>query len=580
MHVKLAPHGRPAGEPPADLVLASEQDLDSAWLAGVLAPLLPDIAVEVLVSSRPLFWTRIASPLPVDVEDVWRCVADRGVAVRYVVSARGSGPLVTQPLDCTRNVPLRPYNWRTRAASRPTPVPEPWFLGERGLAIDRRWCGSGEGMRLAVIDDDAGFAERIDLDAEVRVGVTRVPRVSHHGACLVAWAVGTARSPSGEPFSGVSPDAAPRLYCIPPVGRDTVSLPVAIALAVDDGADVVVCAHPWPEPSNPLLDDALEYAVRCGRTGRGTPVLFPAPREEFGEPGRAPAKTPINLGSRASGTRAYLVRSIPPARAGRRVAGSDVRRLRRGNALLWRAPGEELERPFTDTTAPSDASVATAVAGGALLLVLSRNRRLTLPELDELLARTGVSASDCGAEVEGEPSRPGRLHITRACLGARDPVALTLVSMGEDEAAMRYLELRQSDTSLRWPYSGELGAWAARVLLRDADLAKTLQVLGRHARRVARRAPEATAGMGRAWLVRLAASLDRFHRAAEEWSAGPCRHDELPELVESVRRLLGGRNALGSRILWDRAVSELGRQLWLTAQDSTAERLASIPNPA
>jgi len=58
---------------------------------------------------------------------------------------------------------------------------------------------------------------------------------------LVGWAVRARRS-DGSTFTGVAPDASPRVYCIPKPGRDVWSLPLAILRAVDDGADVIVCA--------------------------------------------------------------------------------------------------------------------------------------------------------------------------------------------------------------------------------------------------------------------------------------------------------------------------------------------------
>jgi hypothetical protein len=410
-----------------------------------------------------------------------------------------------------------------------------------------------------VIDDDAGLVERLDLDAEVPVGVTTLPRRTHHGACMVAWAVSTAPSANCQRFTGVAPDSAPRLYAIPVAGHDTISLPVAIVRAVDDGADVVVCAHPWDWAPNPLLDDALKYAARCGRMGKGTPVLFPSP-------GKVPWASPPH---------ARLIAAAAADRSPRRAAGS-----RRGDVRIWLAPGEFLEQPFGDSTAPVDASAAAAIAAGAVLLVLGLNPNLTLPEVDELLASTRVRAPDVGACQQPKPPGYGRIHATRACLGARDPVALTLIAMGDEPAAKRYLELRQGNPQLRSAYSRQLAAWAARVVLHDADLGRALRTLGRYARLAVRSNPEAAVASARAWLVRVAACVDRFRRAALEWPTGPGGPGELPEVAERVRSLLNDRSALDARVLWYRAVRELGRQLWPLAEESTAERLASVSNPA
>ncbi len=64
----------------------------------------------------------------------------------------------------------------------------------------------------------------------------------------------------------------------PKPGYEIFTLPMAIVRAVDDGADVVLCATYVDGSTSPLLDDALSFARHLGRGGSrdcGRPAVEP-----------------------------------------------------------------------------------------------------------------------------------------------------------------------------------------------------------------------------------------------------------------------------------------------------------------
>jgi hypothetical protein len=79
----------------------------------------------------------------------------------------------------------------------------------------------------------------------------------------------------------------------------------------------------------------------------------------------------------------------------------------------------------------------------------------------------------------------GRLNATRACLLVSDPVTAALASMGEERAALAYLDLTRRDPKFGRPYSKRFGRWAARALLADSRAMHAAKVILRHARLVA-----------------------------------------------------------------------------------------------
>lgn len=374
-----------------DVVVATSRELAPADAARALAGLLGSVEIEPLIARAPLFWTRVRSAVTATRSDVARALAAAGVPVRYVASAKRGSVAVVPRLAWSGVARAEPVAWRAQRARAPIPEdPQTlgrWFLRDHGVAVDRARCGVGTGTRLAVIDDDAAEDEKVELDAVVRVGVHEVSRVTSHGALMVAWAT------SACGFHGVAPGASRRLYCIPKPGIDVVSFPLAIATAVFDGADVVLCATYAEGSTSPMLDDALEVARRLGRRGRGAAVVMPTGREASSAAGTVHSSWSLALGDPASDPRVFCVG--PSGRSGGWFMWRDRRgRLRpfanRGPAVRWLAPGDDLAYPFAEKERlfHAESSGASAVAAGVLLLVLSQNPGLTVGELEAVVTRT------------------------------------------------------------------------------------------------------------------------------------------------------------------------------------------------
>ncbi|AUX21975.1 hypothetical protein SOCEGT47_024760 [Sorangium cellulosum] len=505
---------------PLDLVVATRCPVAPGAAAAALSPRWPDVQVERVLSRAPLFWLRVRSPGEGRRAEVAAALSAAAIPVRYVASALRPSAAVAPRFDASGAAVARPEAWSARRASGgdedDPATPGRWFLRAEGggIGVDRRRSGRGAGMRLAVIDDDAWAVDELGLDREVLVMLDVPPRSQAHGAFMVAWAVGT-RRPGG--FRGVAPDASPRLYLIPKPGSCVLALPVAIVQAVSDGADVVVCAAYVEGSMSPMLDDALELAVRLGRRGRGCPVVFPTGREASSPPESLHASFSLGLGEPASDPRVFCVG--PGARDDdgwflwRDRRGRSRPFANRGPAVRWLAPGDDLACPLppvpgappeSERLCHAESSGASAVAAGALLLVLSQNPALRLPELDAVVTRTLVRVppaapasaapfADPWDVLPGARDRDGhnakhgygRLHAGRACLAAGDPLALALVLLGEDDAARAWHDARARGGLARRLYSRRLARWAVRALLADPGLCHGACALARHARLVA-----------------------------------------------------------------------------------------------
>jgi hypothetical protein len=479
----------------SDLVIATSEDLDAIEVTQALSDLSSNVAVTPLFSSHPIFWTRIESSCHLDRAEVTRRLGRYGV--RYVASAKLGSQKLAPMLDFGGARPRQPRDWRTRA---PTTVADPntpwrWFLRAEGVDVNRSICGTGAGTRLALIDNDGRDLERIALDAEIPIGVGSVPRAQSHAALMLGWAVG-ARAPDGSEFRGVAPDASPRFYCIPKPGADVWSLPLAIAQAVDDGADVIVCPTYIEGQTSPMLDDALEFAHKVGRGGYGSILVMPTGREMSSPPGALYSSLSLALSDPASDPRVCCIG--PSARHGGWFLWRDKRgALRpfanRGPAVRWLAPGDDLPYPFAmdDRVWHAESSGASGVACGVILLTLAKNRQLTASELDRVLTETAVvpqpddaadpSVADRrdllppGRDGDGHNAKHGygRLSATNACLAATDPVALTLVRMGEFAAARAYATTLQS-RELNPGYSPSLARWVACRALEDTRVSHAI----------------------------------------------------------------------------------------------------------
>jgi len=502
----------PAGDhsvdetPGTDAVVATRRRIDRAAWLDALAVLADRIDVEPLVEEAPLFWTRVRSVTAVSCERIAAALAQAGVAVRYVTSAHASSMALPPPLEFGKGSTTRPEGWRTRAA-RPVAAPATaskgdWFLGGGGgIHLDRRVCGTGSGMRLAVIDDETGDLDRVELESMVTVGVREAPATSGHAALMVGWAMGALR-PGGQRFVGVAPDASVRVYCIPKPGSDVVSLPLAIARAVFDGADVVVCAtYLGVGATSPLLDDALDVAAHLGRRKRGTAVLLPTGRDTSSPGDSVHASLSLTLDDPASDPRVHCV--APGGREGgwflwRGPSGKARPFSNRGPAVRWLAPGDDVAYPFAsrDQLFHAESSGASAIAAGVVLLVLGANPGLALPELHAVLARTvdppatnadGLPVADpadllpLGHDRDGHNARTGygRLNAATACASAGDPVAMALAAIGESDLATAWCARPAK------PYTPRTGQWIARSLLARPDLDHVLRTVARHVRLLA-----------------------------------------------------------------------------------------------
>lgn len=518
-YMPLVHGGGYGGEPDCDLVVATSDDVDPARIVELMGRHLPDLTVTSLFTSHPVFWTRVESSELIDPCDLGSELVASGIAVRYITSARRGNQALPPPLDFRDARPRRARHWSARPATQVAEVETPWrwFLRSEGIGADRNLCGTGAGTRLALIDDDGLDLHRVHLDAEVMVQVDAIPRSQSHAALLTGWAVGATRS-DGTSFRGVAPDASPRVYCIPKPGDDVLSLPLAILRAVEDGADVIACATYVDGLASPLLDDALEVAVRLGRGALGVAVLMPTSREMSSPEGSTHASLSLGLGEPASDPRVLCVG--PSARDGGWFLWRDRRGhfrpfANRGPSVRWLAPGDDMAMPFASDDRPchAESSGSCGLAAGAFLLLLAKHPELTLTQAVGLfdLTRSQVDPAHqaenpalgdrrdlepLGVDGDGHNAKHGygRINAAGACTAATDPVAFALVKMGENGAAARYLAAREKP--LLGLYSPELGRWALRLALGDPNLVHAISSVLRALRLAAARREAAGAPAG------------------------------------------------------------------------------------
>ena len=487
-----------------DVVVATEGPVDEEALRRGLGDAGVAATIETLIACAPLFWCRIRASAPGSPEAVADALAEAGIDVRYVASAQIGSTALGRELDLAQAAVAEATRWSVHPA-RPTPAMSAaghWFLGDEGggLRVDRRVCGTGAGTRLAIIDHDAADLHHVDLDEVVLVGTEPASDASGHAALMAAWAT-SARRPDGTRFVGVAPDASPRLYVIPKPGADVVSLPLAIARAVFDGADVVMCATYIEGTTSPMLDDALDVASRLGRCGRGSVVVFPTGRETASSGGSLHASLSLDFGDPASDPRVHCV--APGGRLGGWFLWESSRGLvrpfaNRGPAVRWLAPGDDLADPFSSSErlCHAESSGASAVASGVMLLLLGSNPELKPDEVHAILERSVDAPGDpplvggrladpadvlpLASDMDGHNAKCGygRLNATRACAIAADPVALGLAAMGEDALAVAWR------LSSERPYSDALSQWAARAVLSRRDMEHGVRAILRHLRLV------------------------------------------------------------------------------------------------
>jgi hypothetical protein len=540
-----------------DLIVATSVAVDPDVLARIVTTACSETAVRMTFSIDPIFWTQIRTNRPHRRAEVEEALRRQGVPVRYVASARRQSQHVPPLLGCESTAVLRPTDW-AEAPPRAAPVDRPtdgrWFLRDQvgGLAVDREVCGTGRGTRLAVIDEDAADLDLVPLDSTVLVGVDRTTKASGHGALLIGWAVG-ATTHEGSVFSGVAPDASVRAYLIPRPGDDVVALPMAVARAAADGADVIACATYIEGAMSPMLDDAFELAARAGRGGRGCVLVMPTGRETSSPPGSIHASLSLSLGDPACDPRVLCV--APGGRRGgwflwREQHGRMRPFANRGPAVRCLAPGDDMTYPFlaTERLFHAESSGASALAAGVALLLVAANPLLRADEILTLVARSSTAPETPACDTLADPSDVlpsqrdfdghdakhgyGRMHALRGCLSACDPVAFSLVAMGEVGAARSWTAARRSDPVVAGAYGQNLGWTAVRALLSDEALTHAVRVLLRHFRLLASD-PRRAAAQHRGAATRQVALLLRTLAAAPSMQSDSVRAEVFALLARA-----------------------------------------------
>lgn len=569
-------------ETTTDFTVATRVEIERERLAHAIRAVDGDVRIDSLLLRPPLFWYRVRTESPRSLEHVVQSLSAADIPTRYVTPSAHASPAVGPRPDFSGIAARSESRWnRSTERTRTNDASAHWFLTrESGVDVDRTICGAGRGTRLAVIDDEARDAELLDLDAEVLIGLGAAPRGSTHGAAMAAWAIGS-RGDAEQgvpPYAGVAPDAACRLYVIPRPGHELVWLPMAIVRAVDDGADVVVCATYVEHTASPMLDDAFEFAVRAGRGGLGTAVVLPTGREISSPKGSIHASLTLDLGDPASDPRVLAV--APSGFCGGWFFWTDKNGKRRpfanrGPAVRIAAPGDDMPYPFaTDGRfGHAESSGASAIAAGVALLVLGRNPGLRVDELYEVLSST---TRECPTEPEGtvgdeadllpagrDPDGHdakvghGRASAFRACLAASDPITAALVALGEDDAARRYHVLRANVRSVGGAYSEQLAMWSARIVRTDRIFGDACAVLCRHLRLLAGHVDRQSAQSEGSTARALALLIERLavHGApdaiAQEIRALSRRACEATGVPEARRNL-------------ERALFSLASELWVS----------------
>jgi hypothetical protein len=564
-----------------------EHELRAALKSAGDRPLPELISVTASFERAPLFWYRLDFAAAVVRAHVAEVLARGGVEARYVASVHRGTTALGASLDEGAADVWPDERW----AARREPVAELrrsdafWFLheGEQGAGVnvihDGRHVHDGRGTRLAVIDDDGESAAELALDAEIPVGITQVPRSHSHGPQMVAWAVGAR---GARPMAGVAPAASPRLYVIPKPGTDVLSLAVALARAVADGADVVLCATYVEGASSPMLGDALHFAVRHGRGGLGTAVVLPTGREASSPSYAARASWSLSLADPACDPRVFCI--APGGRDGGWFTWKDRRGAfhpfgNRGPQVRWSAPGDDMAYPFgtVERTHHGESSGASAIAAGVLLCVLGANPALRWDELDAVITRTAANvgqpenarlhrsdAAPVEVDSDGHNAKQGygRMDARAACAAVTCPVAGALVAIGDHSAATRWLRLRESDPRLAALVSGSLSGWLARVALADSGVSHALRSLVRHLRLVAARPERSAAQVDGAILRFVVLSLE----AALFSRSGPAATPRIRrELVTLRDQLVVTGHAREDVAAFERDTLALARELFFPA---------------
>jgi hypothetical protein len=157
-----------------------------------------------------------------------------------------------------------------------------------------------------------------------------------------------------------------------------------------------------------------------------------------------------------------------------------------------------------------------------------------------------------GRDPDGHDAKVGhgRASAVRACLAASDPIAATLLTIGEEDAARRFVMLRKNVRSIADAYSERLATWSARIVPSDrilsdgcAAVCRHLRLLAGHTDRQDAQLPGATARAVALLIARLGAhsipddiavEVRTLCRRACDMTSTPARRRELESTLFSL----------------------------------------------
>ena len=442
-----------------------------ARVPDALAP-APSSTIETLIARAPLFWTRVRASTTRRPRDALarrprRRPRERRRRVRYVAPARVGSMALAPPLDLSGVAASRHASIGRRARGPPGPARA---LVRGALVPGRR--GRRGPRRSPRLRHRRRHAPRRHRRRRGRPGARR-PRRARARRHRPRARDQRPRGPDGGlgRRAPVAPTAtrfvgrrARRLARASTASRSPASmwcrLPLAIARAVFDGADVVVCAtyvegHHEPHARRRARRRGAPRSRRprhrrgAARPGRETvergQVRARQPLARLRRPGQRPARA-LRRARRPAG-RMVSVASRRGASSGRsRTAGPAVR---------WLAPGDDLAYPFSsrDRLFHAESSGASAIAAGRHAPASGSNPGLRLRDVHALLARTvdvpeprrtpeALLADPADVLPSSGTTRRSQRQVA-ATAGStrpararapRDPVALGLAAIGEDDA--------------------------------------------------------------------------------------------------------------------------------------------------
>ncbi len=186
--------------------------------------------------------------------------------------------------------PLIPYQWPLRNTGLLPDSPQRARAGADARILDAwrrlKHLGSSE-VTIAVIDTGFDLAHP-DLQAKVFKPWnlrTRSPHIPQgdprytHGTPVASIALG---APNGNGIVGAAPNARFMPVHGPTFGLRTTE--EMFRYCADEGADVIVCSWGTTDPAfalSPLKEEAIAYAARKGRQGKGCIILFAVGNENL-----------------------------------------------------------------------------------------------------------------------------------------------------------------------------------------------------------------------------------------------------------------------------------------------------------